>query len=295
MQLAAITDEISQEFEYALDVMLEYGAFGAELRGLWGTNIADLTDSQAERAKVALKSRGMSVCSLATPFFKCDLEVGRPNPGEAAGRMHLATPRGMDQQMEMLRRCIELAHFFETDLIRVFSFWRKSAYTPEIEARIVELLSDAAEIAGKEGIVLGLENEHACYIGTGEEVGRVAKAVNSPFLKVVWDPGNALSAGEEPFPLGYEACKPWLKHVHIKDGVLVNTKDHGEQLSWCVVGEGVIDYIGQFNALRKDNYTGFISLETHYIPKQGSGVEGEGTAEDGSRPCLDALRNFLGN
>src|SRR4051794_41031273 len=106
MKLAAITDEISQDFEYALDVLVEYGAKGAELRGLWGVNIADLTDEQAERARKALTDRGLAVAALSTPFFKCDLEMTAPNVGEAAGRMHLATPRGLPQQMDMLRRCI---------------------------------------------------------------------------------------------------------------------------------------------------------------------------------------------
>src|SRR5437764_12115684 len=91
MQLAAITDEISQDFEHALDVLQEYGAEGAELRGLWGVNIADLTDEQADRAKKALAARGLTVPALSTPFFKCDLEMAAPKVGEAAGRMHLAT------------------------------------------------------------------------------------------------------------------------------------------------------------------------------------------------------------
>lgn len=39
---AVITDEITQDFERALDVMLEYGCRTAELRGLWGINIMDL-------------------------------------------------------------------------------------------------------------------------------------------------------------------------------------------------------------------------------------------------------------
>ena len=69
MKLAAITDEISQDFEHALDVMLEYGVMGAELRGLWGTNIAELSEEQVVRAKKALKERGITVVGLATPFF----------------------------------------------------------------------------------------------------------------------------------------------------------------------------------------------------------------------------------
>src|SRR5690348_4953743 len=125
LQLAAITDEISQDFEHALDVLLEYGATGAELRGLWGTNIADLSDDLVARAKAALNARGLRVVCLATPFYKCDLEIGAPNPGEEAGHMHLARPRGLEQQLDMLKRCIHLAHEFDTRLLRVFSFWRK--------------------------------------------------------------------------------------------------------------------------------------------------------------------------
>jgi len=293
MKLAAITDEISQDFEHALDVLVEYGAEGAELRGLWGINIADLTDEQAERAKKALTERGLSVAALATPFFKCDLEMTAPNVGEAAGRMHLATPRGLPEQMDMLRRCIDLAHFFATPIIRVFSFWRKAAMTAEIESQIISAFDEPVALASKEGVVLGLENEHACFIGTGAEAARIAAAVNSPHFRIVWDPGNAFYADETPYPGGYNAVRPWLSHIHIKDAVVVETAEHGPQPRWCVVGEGVIDYTGQFSALKRDGYEGFVSLETHYIPDSGSGPEGQGTPEDGSRPCLAALRKFI--
>jgi sugar phosphate isomerase/epimerase len=294
MQLAAITDEISQEFEHALDVMLEYGATGAELRGLWGTNIADLTDDQAARAKAALREREMYAVCLATPFFKCDLAPEAPYPGEAAGAMHLATPRGLEQQMELLTRCIRLAHLFETPLLRVFTFWRKEALTPAIEARIVDAFAAPLALAEREGVVLGLENEYACFIGTGAEAGRIAAAINSPHLKIVWDPGNAYFAGETPYPAGYDAIKPWLTHIHVKDGHLVETADQGPQARWCVVGGGEIDYVAQFAALKRDRYTGWISLETHFRPETGAGPDGKGTPEEGSRPCLAALRSLLG-
>jgi sugar phosphate isomerase/epimerase len=293
MQLAAITDEISQDFEHALDVLLEYGATGAELRGLWGTNIADLSDAQAARARTALHDRGLRAVCLATPFYKCDLTYDTPNEGEAVGRMHLATPRGLEQQMEMLRRCIRLAHALDTTLLRVFTFWRKEALTPELEARIVAAFDEPLALAAKEGVTLVLENEHSCYIGTGAEAARIASEIDSPHLKLVWDPGNAFSAGEVPFPFGYEEVRPWMVHMHVKDGYIVNTPDHGPQPQWCVVGEGEIDYVGHFAALRRDGYTGYVSLETHYIPKTGSGEGGKGQPEDGSRPCLAALRTFL--
>jgi sugar phosphate isomerase/epimerase len=292
MQLSAITDEISQNFEHALDVLLEYGATGAELRGLWGVNISDLSDDQVESAKSALKSRGLSAVCLATPFYKCDMAAANP-PDGSSGAMHLAQPRDFEHQMEMLRRCIRLAQVFDTQLIRVFSFWRKDAYNAEIEKRIVDLFAEPVAFAAAAGIVLALENEHACYIGTGAEAARIAAAVNSPALRIVWDPGNAFFADEIPYPDGYEAVKQWLAHIHIKDGRMVQTADQGRRPEWCVVGEGEIDYAGQFAALKRDKYPGYVSLETHYVPATGSGDGGKGTPEDGSRPCLAALRKLI--
>ncbi len=292
MKLAAITDEISQDFEHALDVMLEYGALGAELRGLWGTNIAELSEEQVVRAKKALKDRGMTVVGLATPFFKCDLASAARNPGEDAGPMHLATARPLEAHMDMLQRCIRLAHEFDTSLLRVFTFWNREALTPEVEARIADAFAEPLALAEREGVVLGLENEHACFIGTGEQAARLASALNSPNFKIVWDPGNAFNAGETPFPNGYDSIKPWLTHIHVKDAKMVET-EHGLQPKWCVIGEGEIDYTGHFAALRKDGYSGWISLETHFIPSLGFGADGKGTAEDGSRLCLAALNKFL--
>ena len=278
MKLSVITDEISQEFEHALDVMLEYGVKHAELRGLWGTNIADLDSDQVKRAKSALSSRGITVSALATPFYKCDLDM---DEAAVRGRMHQAQARGRSEQLEMLKRCAGLAHTFGCELVRVFTFWRKGDLTPEVEEQIVDAFAEPAELAAREEIVLGLENEHACFIGTGAEAARVLSEIDSPAVRAVWDPGNALLAGEHPYPEGYDAVKPFLAHVHVKDAVPADG-----QFEWCVIGEGAIDYNGQFDALRRDGYQGFISLETHYIPQNG-------TPEEGSRACLAALRRFI--
>jgi sugar phosphate isomerase/epimerase len=280
MKLAVITDEITQEFERALDVMCEFDVTGAELRGLWGTNVADLDASQVARARQALADRDMHVVCLATPMFKCDL---RSDESEILGRMHLAKARGLSEQNELLRRCCGLAHQFGTDLIRVFTFWRKSELTPQIEEQIVDAFAEPVKIAEEEGVTLVLENEHACFIGTGSEAARVLSAIDSPRVRAVWDPGNALFAGEEPYPAGYAEIQPFVRHVHIKDAI---TDRETGTLRWCVVGEGDIDYAGQFEALHRDGYAGYISLETHYIPEGG-------TPEEGSRACLAGLRRFI--
>ncbi len=61
-------------------------------------------------------------------------------------------------------------------------------------------LAKAAKIAKSNDIVLVLENEHSCNVGTGKELGRLLKDINSPALRGNWDPGNAAMLDEVPYP-----------------------------------------------------------------------------------------------
>ena len=277
MKLSVITDEISMDFEHALDVMLEYGAAGAELRSLWDTNIVDLPDDQIERAKRALDDRRMVVSCIASPLFKCDLG---DKEDTATGRTHQAQDRVLSQQMDVLERCIHLSGVFETPFIRIFAFWKRGDLTDNIEKEIIRVFEEPAARAERADVILGLENEHSCYLGTGQEIARVIRAVNSPGLRAVWDPGNAFCAGEVPYPDGYEAVKDYVVHVHIKDAVLEDGN-----LKFVCIGDGKIDYNGQLRALVEDGYDGYLSLETHYRPG--------GVSEDGSRQCLASLKEIL--
>lgn len=280
MELAVITDEIDADLERALDVMAEYGVKAAELRGLWDKNIADAPLEYWQRAKNLLDARGMHVVGIASPFYKCDL------PGEEAegptGPLHSASARGLGDQIALLQHCIEAARFFDTNLIRVFSFWRHGTLTPETEEKIVDAFAEPAMIAEHEGVILGLENEHACYLGTGAQVGRVLAELNTPAVRAIWDPGNAFMDGESPFPTGYEAVKEFITHVHVKDAAM---RAGTTTPQWTVVGEGQIDYPGQIAALRADGYSGYLSLETHY--------SGPGGKEASSRACLEGLKRLV--
>ena len=280
MKLSVITDEISQDFDYALDVMLEYGVSSAELRGLWGTNITELDKDQIKRAKQSLKEREMVVSCLSSPFYKCDIAT---EDATVRGPLHLASAVRLSEQIEMLHTLCIHAHEFDTQLIRVFTFWRNGELTPEIEEQIVESFSEPVRIAREEGVVLALENEHACYIGTGAEAARIISAIDSPVVRACWDPGNAFFAGERVFPDGYQAIKPYLAHFHVKDAAKDPTTG---QPVWRAVGEGELDYACQFNALQNDHYQGYISLETHYVPLNG-------TPEDGSRASLAGIMRLL--
>jgi sugar phosphate isomerase/epimerase len=278
-QLGIITDEISDDFDYALDRMVEWSIPFAEIRGVNGKNVSDLTPEELERVKTALHARGIRACGIASPFYKCELTGGA---AQDTGNLHLAQDRSLDQQIEVLHRCIRAAHALETPFIRVFAFWRRGETTPEIFDRIVELFHEPLRIAREAGVTLLLENEHDCYMSTGVETASIMAALAEEGLRSVWDPGNAYRAGETPYPDGYEALKPYIAHIHLKD--LVHT-DEGKW-KWVPIGEGDVDYLGQLKALNRDGYSGVLSLETHYRPESGS-------AEEGSVQTLQALRTLI--
>jgi sugar phosphate isomerase/epimerase len=278
-QLGIITDEISSDFSYALDRLAEWGVPFAEIRGVDGKNVSDLTPEEMKRAKHELDARGLKACGIASPFFKCELTGGAARD---TGNLHLARDRTLDEQMEVLRRCIQAAHTFETPFVRVFAFWRRGETTPEIERRIADLFHEPLRVAREAGVTLLLENEHDCYMSAGEETASLLARLAPEGLGLVWDPGNAYSAGDTPYPNGYEAVKPYVRHVHLKD---LRVSGDGSS-AWVPMGEGDIDYLGQLNALNRDGYSGVLSIETHYIPESG-------TPEEGTAESLHGLRSLL--
>jgi sugar phosphate isomerase/epimerase len=164
-----------------------------------------------------------------------------------------------EDQPRLTEHAFKIAKKMGAPIVRVFSYWRTLKPEECFEA-VVKSLRKLAEKAEKENLIIGLENEHACNIATGEETGKLLAALDHPALKVVWDPANALVAGENPFPEGYARIPAGrIVHVHAKD-----CRVHDHKAEWLPLGEGSVDWPGQIAALERDGYTGWISLETHW-------------------------------
>lgn len=256
--IAAITDEFSPDLETAIRSMSEIGMTGAELRMVFGKNIVDLTDEELDRAIATVRSRGLEIISIASPLLKCVL----PDAPDVDARFQqdmFAAKHTYADQPRLTARAFEIAARTGARIVRVFSYWR----TVQPEAcfpRIVEALRSLAGQAARHNVIIGLENEYACNISTGAETARLLAALDHPNLKLVWDPANAMVSGEKAFPNGYGLLPASrIQHVHAKDCTL-----DGAKFTWCALGEGVVGWRGQLDALVRDGYHGWISLETHW-------------------------------
>jgi sugar phosphate isomerase/epimerase len=182
---------------------------------------------------------------------------------------------------ELLRKAFEIAHFFGTEKVRIFSYWRV-AEPDKAYPYVRDRLAKAADLAARNGIILMAENEYDCNIGTAKELGRLVRDVDSPHLRANWDLANAAMMNDVPFPDGYREVAGLVSHVHVKD---VKRDPASGQLTWAPVGSGIIDWPGQLKALKDAQYTGTLSLETHFRP--------HGDALENARDSIEGLLRIL--
>jgi len=259
-KLGVITDEVTQNFEEALQWVKGFGLEWVELRFLWNKYVTELNPDDVKRAKDLLAKYGLRVSVVDSAYFKTLLPgtqskftEGKPDPLQSGD---------FSQQSALLERAFARAKDFGTDKVRIFSFLRVERPQAVFD-RVAKELERTAAMAQKEGIRLLLENEFSCNVATGEEGAAMLKAVVSPALGLNWDPGNAYDAGETPYPNGYESLdKARIWHMHLKDAAPGTKPDESV---WMPIGGGKIDFVGQFRALIKDRYEGTMSLETHYL------------------------------
>ena len=189
----------------------EAGATGIEARSkLLGHDINDLTDEAAGVLKKYLEDKDMRLAIVGSGVGKCNLD----DPDEVALN-----------HTRFARMC-ELAHFFDTKVIRVFAGWnrlfrdeKKEIWDTDAELpRIKAFFEPILDLAAKENVVLGLEPEYDTNAATCEHMSRVFEALGNPQeFGVAWDVVNSTrKTGELPLPNGYDKIRGRVVHMHVK-------------------------------------------------------------------------------
>jgi sugar phosphate isomerase/epimerase len=282
-RISVINDEISPDFDHVCYVVShDFGLGWIELRSMWGKNAMDLSDDQVGEAKKILAQYNLQVTDIASPLFKTDWPGAPRSPYGSKGDVFGAAEVAFKHQDELLERAISLAKQFNTGKVRCFDFWRLDDITP-YRAAMDEKLRSAAEVAGKQDILLVLENEFECNTATGREAARTLNAVQSPHLALNWDPANAVMRGElDAFPAAWDALpKNRIHHCHVKNAI----KNAAGKIEWAPVGTGFIDWTAQFRALRSIGYREAVSLETHW--------HGAATPEESTRVSWGGMKKAL--
>lgn len=267
MRISIVTDEISADAETALELAREWGIEAVEMRGYGSNRVPDYSPYQKQRLRELLQTYNMHVVAISPGLFKCVYRDERARfPLRTFDEALYASWAAQQAECrrhveELLPRAIAYARELGVSRIVTFAFDRGGAPALTPPVGLIALLREAAEIVGTAGMELLIEVEAGFWADTGARTAAIVEAVNHPALGINWDPGNAFEAGDHPFPDGYEAARPYVRHVHFKD---IRRLVDG---SYAYAVDGEIDWQGQIAALRADGYGGHISVETHMEPK----------------------------
>jgi 3-dehydroshikimate dehydratase len=272
IRLSAFADEISPDLQEQLTVLRGEQISFLDLRGVWDTNVLDLSDQQVAIIQQALADQHVRVAAIASPIGKTPIDAS------------------FDDLLERFERAITLAQALHTPFIRIFSFYPPAStggrgdpaeWRDEVLRRLRELTARARAA----NITLLHENEKDIYGDTIARCVDLFESIDDPHFQAAFDPANFIQCQQTPYPDAYEALRPWLRYVHVKDA-----RADG---SVVAAGEGVARWPELLRRLREDGYDGFFSLEPHLAAAgQFQGFSGPALFQRASQSLQSLLREM---
>ncbi len=249
-ELGIVTDEVDDDLEVALRYAKEWGMRRVEFRTLFGKGAWNLTAFEQNEALAMVRGEGFEVVGIGSQFLKIPPEFIKIE---------------YDAQIENLKRAMEAAHIFGSNIVRVLSpllptRWVAQDMEDPISDEVASHYLLPVRLAEKEGVTLAIENQSTTSVTTSAHALQLTEKIGSKALGILWDPANAHAAGEtDAFPAGYERVRGRMAHVHIKDA----KRAEGGRYVWSTVGEGEFDVAGQLRKLTEDGYETTVTLEPH--------------------------------
>ena len=235
--ISAFADEYADSFEEQLRGLNKLGITHIEIRHVNKKNISVLTKEEVFEAKELLDKYGIKVSAIGSPLGKIKLD------GD------------MDDHVETAKRVYEYANILGAKFVRMFSFYAPKGKNildmkDEAFAAVGRLLQAAREY----GIILCHENEAKIY---GDIPERCRELLDFfPDLMCVYDMGNFVLEGVDPYPEAYRLLKDRIAYFHIKDALAAGAivpPGCGEAKIAEILSEHKKDTDGDF----------FVSLEPH--------------------------------
>ncbi|MHC4173181.1 MAG: sugar phosphate isomerase/epimerase family protein [Planctomycetota bacterium] len=267
-KLSAFADEVVDDFLEQVKYLAGERVGYIEPRFISKANIMDLAKDKLNEAKKMIQDHGLKVSAIGSPI----------------GKVRLDEP--FEPHLDKFKHAVELALLFETPYIRMFSY-----YAPEGENiddyrdQVMERMAAKVEVLKDVDVTMVHENEANIYGHTAEQCVDIIKTIDSPRLRLVYDPANFVWG--EKMTNNVESCwpvmKPYVVHIHIKDWKL-GAKDVGS-----IPGEGdgqIKELLAELAAM---DYDGCLTMEPHL---QAGGQFGGSTGPELFSKAIAAVRNI---
>lgn len=176
-------------------------------------NVMQLTMTEISDIRHLQDEYGLNVASIGSPIGKVkllDVEDGTKNA-------YVPFKKYLDKEV---KHACDVAHAFETKLIRGFSFYPPRGSDPwKHLPQAVEQIGQIAETCHRSDLTFGLEIEANLVGQSGPLMAEIYRQVNHPALMLIFDAANVITQGYTPYEVfeHYRVMKPGLGWMHIKD------------------------------------------------------------------------------
>ncbi len=271
MKLGIVADEISRDFSEAVRIGTQAGLRRYEVRFLKSGRAPLCDPSELREVEQIAAEQDVEITALSPGLFKL--------VDDEAGLAHAMS--------ELYPRAAECANRWRLPGLIVFGFHKPGATeenasslpTQPVPQQVVDWLTQAAERATADNLLLMIEPEPMCWADSSRTAATLIERTGAPNLRLNYDPGNvAWFEGRDPIH-EFDSAARWIANVHVKD---LRPFTPGVRPAFVPAGEGLIDYCAHFAALRASSYDGAVSLEPHM----------DGSLET-IRKCKAAVERFL--
>jgi sugar phosphate isomerase/epimerase len=266
-KLSAFADEVSEELREQAKYLSDEGVRYIELRLVNKKNIVELNKAELHEAKKLIEDFGLKVSAIGSPI----------------GKVGLDEPFG--PHLDKFRHAVELALFFQTPFLRIFSYYAPRGENIDgYRDEVIERMRAKVDIVKDIDVILVHENERGIYGHSAENCVELIETVGSPKLRLAYDPANFVTGDgiTDNITSCWPLMKPYVVHVHIKDWKV--GADVGS-----IPGEGDGQIKELLGELAVSGYEGFVTMEPHL---QAGGQFGGFTGHELFSKAIAAVRKI---
>ena len=244
------------------------------LAGFEGSEVGNKYPRDPEKLNKALKLRGLTICNAWFSSF-------------------LTTKALAEVEKDFIKQCdflyavgariigaAEQGNSIQGKPLPIFD--AKPRFTDEEWKRLTEGLNRLGSTAKKKGMQLVYHHHMGTGVQTTEEIDRLMEMTDPELVGLLYDTGHLVFSGEDHLAMLHKYLKR-IKHVHLKD-VRFEVMEKAKKEKWSflqavrngvftVPGDGGLDFVPIFDALKSGGYKGWWVVEAEQDPAKANPLE----------------------